>query len=77
MLTRPGQLDLRRTRSSRGIFAPVLRHAHGRFHLVTTHVDGGGNFLVTARRPQGPWSDPVWIDPHGIDPSLLDGRDVY
>ena len=39
----------------------------------------GWQFLrLGARRPEGPWSDPVWIDPHGIDPSFLfDGGDVY
>jgi xylan 1,4-beta-xylosidase len=79
VLTRKSQLDLDGVRSSGGIYAPTLRHAGGRFYVVTTHVDGGGNFLVTARRPEGPWSDPIWIDKEGIDPSLLfhDGRVFY
>ncbi|MBC8131905.1 MAG: glycoside hydrolase family 43 protein, partial [Deltaproteobacteria bacterium] len=78
VLTRPSQVDLRRVRSSGGIYAPTIRFAHGRFYVVTTNVDGGGNFLVTAARPDGPWSDPIWIDRAGIDPSLLfDGRTVY
>ena len=77
-LTRRSQLDLRRTPSSSGIYAPTLRHARGRYFLVTTNVRGGGNFYVTARHPAGPWSDPVWLDRGGIDPSLLfDGGDVY
>ncbi|GHI09275.1 hypothetical protein Scel_75960 [Streptomyces cellostaticus] len=38
--------------------------------MVTTCVGGGGTFLVTAERPEGPWSDPVWIDLPGIDPDL-------
>jgi alpha-N-arabinofuranosidase len=40
-------------------------------------IDGGGNFLVTAKDPAGPWSDPVWLNFDGIDPSLFfddDGR---
>ena len=48
--------------------------------MITTNVDGGGNFYVTAKDPAGPWSEPVWLrDFGGIDPSLLfddDGK-VY
>ena len=78
VLTRASQLDLRGMRSSGGIYAPTLRHARGRFYVVTTNVGGGGHFLVTAKRPEGPWSDPIWIDDDGIDPSLLfDGESVY
>jgi alpha-N-arabinofuranosidase len=78
VLARPSQLDLGGVPSSGGIYAPTLRHFRGRFFLVTTHVGGGGNFLVTARRPEGPWSDPVWIDEGGFDPSLFfHGGRVY
>jgi alpha-N-arabinofuranosidase len=78
VLRRRSQLDLRGVPSSRGIYAPTLRYSRGRFYVVTTHVGGGGNFFVSARRPEGPWSDPVWLDPHGIDPSFLfDGESVY
>jgi alpha-N-arabinofuranosidase len=73
-LTRRRQLDLTGIGSSRGIYAPTLRHDGRRFTLVTTLVDGGGNFMVTARRPEGPWSDPIWIDEEGIDPSLTFDR---
>jgi len=78
VLTRRSQLDLAGERSSGGIFAPTLRHHEGTFYVVTTHV-GRGNFVVTASRPQGPWSDPLWIDEEGIDPSLafLDGCVYY
>jgi xylan 1,4-beta-xylosidase len=78
VLGRKSQLELGQRPSSQGIYAPTIRHHRGRFYVITTHVGGGGNFLVTARRPEGPWSDPVWIDPEGIDPSLLfDERGVY
>ena len=61
-----------------GIYAPTLRHHAGVFHVITTCVGCGGNFVVSAKDPAGPWSDPVWL-PHiqGIDPSLFfddDGR---
>lgn len=70
-LTRESQLRLHRAPSSGGIYAPTLRYQKGRFYLITTNVSGRGNFYVTARRAQGPWSEPVWLDRKGIDPSLL------
>lgn len=76
VLSRPSQLDLRGMRSSGGIYAPTLRYARGRFYVVTTNVGGGGNFYVTAKRPEGPWSEPMWLDDEGIDPSLLFDEDA-
>ncbi len=78
-LTRRSQLDLAGVRSSGEIFAPTLRHHDGTFYLVTTLVPDGGNFLVAAADPAGPWSDPVPLDEDGFDPSLafLDGRVYY
>jgi alpha-N-arabinofuranosidase len=77
-LTRRSQLDLDGERSSGGIYAPTLRHHDGVFYLVTTKV-GRGHFVVTAKHPRGPWSDPFWLDSDGVDPSLafLDGRVYY
>jgi len=47
----------------------------GTFYMITTLVGGGGNFVVTADKPEGPWSDPVWLpDVTGIDPSLFFGE---
>jgi alpha-N-arabinofuranosidase len=79
-LTRRSQLELSQAGCSEGTFAPTLRHHAGTFYLVTTNVGGGGNFLVTATDPAGPWSDPVWIDAGAFDPSLCfddDGRVYY
>jgi alpha-N-arabinofuranosidase len=65
---------------SRGIFAPTIRFHDGVFYIITTDVDGIGNFYITARDPAGPWSDPVLLpEIQGIDPDLFfdeDGR-VY
>ncbi len=78
VLTRKRQLDLECAPSSCGIYAPTLRHANGRFYLVTTNIGRVGNFFVTARRPEGPWSDPIPIDEEGIDPSFFfEGDEVY
>ena len=67
-IDRPEQLDYRNTRCSEGLYAPTLRHHQGRFYLVCTQVGGGGNFLVTAADPAGPWSDPVWIQEGDVEP---------
>ena len=79
VLSRDSQLDVRKSKSSGGIYAPTLRHDGQRFYMVTTHIDGGGNFYVTAERPEGPWSDPIWLDRDGIDPSFsfIDGTAYY
>jgi xylan 1,4-beta-xylosidase len=81
VLSRPSQLDLDGIRPSGGIYAPTIRYHAGVFYMITTNVDKGGNFIVTAADPTGPWSDPYWLnDAPGIDPSLLfddDGRVYY
>lgn len=63
---------------SRGIFAPTIRHHDGQFYIITTDVDGIGNFFITAGKAAGPWSDPVVLpEIQGIDPDLFfddDGR---
>ena len=84
-IERAEQLDLSGVPSSGGLFAATLRHHDGVFYLVNTLVHAGeavgGNFLITAQDPAGPWSDPVWLaDAEGIDPSLFfdeDGRAWY
>ncbi|HEY6816854.1 MAG TPA: glycoside hydrolase family 43 protein [Croceibacterium sp.] len=57
---------------SRGVFAPAITFHDGTFYIANTCVDCGGNFVITARDPAGPWSDPVWLPTvEGIDPSLF------
>ncbi|GAA1968123.1 glycoside hydrolase family 43 protein [Catenulispora subtropica] len=72
VLDRPSQLRLARARSSGGVYAPTLRYHDGRFRLITTNASsGGGNMLVTATDPAGPWSEPVMLPGvPGIDPDL-------
>jgi alpha-N-arabinofuranosidase len=79
VLTRESQLPLEKMRASGGIYAPTIRYHDGTFYVVTTNVDGGGNFYVTAKDPEGPWSEPVWLDEEGMDPSLFfdDDGTVY
>jgi alpha-N-arabinofuranosidase len=57
---------------SRGVFAPAISYHDGTFYILNTCVDCGGNFVITARDPAGPWSDPAWLPTvEGIDPSLF------
>jgi xylan 1,4-beta-xylosidase len=72
VLDRPEQLNLDKQGVSRGLFAPSIRYYKGLFYVVCTLVDIGGNFVVTAKQPQGPWSMPAWLkEVNGIDPSLF------
>ena len=75
-IDRPGQLNFTGIGMSRGVFAPAIAHHGDMFYIVNTCVGCGGNFVVTARDPKGPWSDPVWLkDVEGIDPSLFFDED--
>ncbi|HEX8263185.1 MAG TPA: glycoside hydrolase family 43 protein, partial [Allosphingosinicella sp.] len=76
-IDRPGQLDFARLGLSRGVFAPTIEHRDGTFYILNTCVDCGGNFVITATDPAGPWSDPVWLPDleGGIDPSLFFDED--
>ena len=78
VLDRPSQLETGGLGTSRGVFAPAINYHDGIFYVVCTLVDAGGNFIVTASDPAGPWSDPIWLpEVGGIDPSLFfdeDGR---
>ncbi len=81
-LNRPDQVIYRDgMKDSNGIFAPSIRYNNGTFYIITTLVGQAGNFIITAKDPVGPWSNPMWIkDAPGIDPSLFwddDGRCYY
>ncbi|MDR3597271.1 glycoside hydrolase family 43 protein [Clostridium sp.] len=81
VLDRKSQLNLEMAGHSEGIFAPTLRYHNGKFYMITTNISHGGNFIVTAEKPEGPWSDPYWLEgAEGIDPSLFfddDGKAYY
>ena len=78
-IDRPDQLDFKKLGMSMGVFAPSIQARDGVFYILNTCVGCGGNFLLTARDPAGPWSNPIWLPDlgGGIDPSLFfddDGR---
>ncbi|KGU54808.2 xylan 1,4-beta-xylosidase [Xanthomonas phaseoli pv. phaseoli] len=72
VVDRREQLDYDGLRMSRGMYAASIRHHDGRFYVVGTSVDSGGNFIASANDPAGPWSALTWLPSiDGIDPSLL------
>ncbi|WP_118952084.1 glycoside hydrolase family 43 protein [Taibaiella helva] len=72
VISRPAQLNFIGDKVTRGLFAPAISFHNGLYYVTCTNIDHKGNFLVTAKDPAGPWSDPVWLpDVRGIDPSLF------
>jgi len=69
-IDRPGQLDLSGRAVSEAVFAPDISYHDGLFYIVNTCVQCRGNFVITAKDPAGPWSDPIWLPFEGIDPSI-------
>lgn len=70
---RPGQIHYgEKEELTRGLFAATINHHDGVFYVANTcfYCDGG-NFVVTATDPAGPWSDPIWLGFNGIDPSVF------
>ncbi|WP_375271064.1 glycoside hydrolase family 43 protein [Sphingomonas sp.] len=69
-INRPDQLDFTNMRTSQAAFAPDISFHDGLFYIVNTCVECGGNYVITARDPAGPWSNPTWLPFEGIDPSI-------
>jgi xylan 1,4-beta-xylosidase len=81
-LSRKSQLDMRGNPDSCGVWAPCLTHDGEKFYLVYTDVkrkDGSfkdtPNYIVTADKIEGPWSDPYYVNSSGFDPSLFHDDD--
>lgn len=71
VIDRPSQLDFMGERMTRGLFAPAISYHKGTYYVTCTDIDHDGNFVVTAKNPAGPWSNPVKIPQvKGIDPSI-------
>lgn len=71
VIDRPEQMDFMGERLTRGLFAPGISYHKGTFYVTCTDIDHDGNFVVTAKNPAGPWSNPVKLPQvRGIDPSI-------
>ncbi len=55
-----------------GVMAPTIRYHNGLYYIINANFCDKGNFIVTAKDPAGPWSQPHWLDDvPGIDASLF------
>jgi xylan 1,4-beta-xylosidase len=79
VISRPSQMNFLGDRMTRGLFAPAIAYHNGTYYVTCTLIDHKGNFVVTAKNPAGPWSDPVFLpEVRGIDPSLFfEGDKAY
>jgi alpha-N-arabinofuranosidase len=76
VIDRPAQMTFFGDKTSRGLFAPSINFFKGTFYMTCTNIDKNGNFVMTAKNPAGPWSNPVWLPKvRGIDPSLFFDQD--
>ncbi len=82
-IERPEWARLDGLEGGRGYWAPDISYCNGRFYICATlRLNDEGRvrrrqMVVTASRPEGPYSEPVFFDEDGIDPSLFhddDGR---
>ena len=84
-----GTVNLVDVKQNGGIHAPTIRYHDGLFYIIVTNIYGSKikgqpgenvNFIITAKDPAGPWSDPHVIEgAPGIDPDIFfddDGK-VY
>jgi len=79
-LDRPSQLPLKGATDNGGLYAPTIRYWKGTFYLTCTNVSGGGNFVVKAKNPAGPWSEPIYMSDYNIDGSIFfddDGKAYF
>ncbi|MFV3130462.1 glycoside hydrolase family 43 protein [Niveispirillum sp. KHB5.9] len=76
-IDRPGMVDVGKGGLTGGLFAPSISHHDGLYYIVNTCFYCGGNYVITAKDPKGPWFGPVWLPDlgHGIDPSLFFDKD--
>ncbi|HZU51630.1 MAG TPA: glycoside hydrolase family 43 protein [Sphingomicrobium sp.] len=67
-IDRPDQFNFAGLGVSEGMFAPSISEHAGTWYIVNVCVGCGGNFVVTAKSPAGPWSSPTFI--HGLDGAI-------
>ncbi len=82
-ITNPEWAKLDGLEGGRGYWAPDISYYKGKYYICATYRlnDTGTVYrkqmVVSADRPEGPYSEPVFLDEDGIDPSIFtddDGR---
>ena len=56
------------------VWAPAIRHHNGEFYIFWGDPDQGA-FIVKAKDPKGPWSEPVYLHSTGFDASMFHDDD--
>ncbi len=65
-------------RADQGIYQSTIRYNKydDNFYITGTLVGGGGHFIIRAKNPAGPWTDPEWLYGFGgVHPSLFFDED--
>ena len=72
VMSKENGFDLNARFGSGGVMAPTIRWKDGTFYIIDANFGSKGNFIVTAKNPEGPWSEPIWLtDVPGIDASIF------
>ena len=80
-ITNPEWARLEELEGGRGYWAPDISFYDGRFYIAATYRlnDTGTVYrrqmVVSSDKPEGPYSEPVFIDEDGIDPGLFNDDD--
>ncbi|MEZ3428649.1 MAG: family 43 glycosylhydrolase [Lachnospiraceae bacterium] len=80
-ITNPEWARLDELEGGRGYWAPDISYYKGRFYICATYRlnDTGTVYrkqmVVSADKPEGPYSEPVFLDEDGIDPSIFTDDD--
>lgn len=73
-MTKENGLFVKKESGVGGLMAPTIRYHKQKelFYIINTNFSDAGNYIITAKEPQGPWSNPHWLeDVPGIDASLF------
>lgn len=76
--------DLKKLPSAKGIWAPCLTYCekedlfyvlYGVMNSMNARYFDVDNYIITAKDPRGPWSEPVYVHSTGFDASLFHDED--
>ncbi|WP_022763733.1 family 43 glycosylhydrolase [Butyrivibrio sp. XPD2006] len=80
-ITNPDWAHLDELEGGRGYWAPDISYYEGRFYITATYRLNDvpptyrRQIVVSSERPEGPYTEPVFIDEDGIDPSIFNDDD--
>ena len=80
-ITNPDWAHLDELEGGRGYWAPDISFYKGRFYITATYRLNDipptyrRQIIVSSEKPEGPYSEPVFIDEDGIDPSIFNDDD--